>query len=336
MEQTPAARHLVAVWRNSILGQKLSSPAPCATFVGLAIQTVIVFMQLAKLGTSQSISSLPELNPEMVWTFEWRYQTHRVTTPGGHSFIRKSPNTWPTESTAPHSWHAFSVTHGSSNRRLVYIYSQYKMMEQKSDSREGKRPAFSLSSVFLWTVLLVHTSIQVDDNIDSGDEDLGGNEDNDDPLEVFTCITDLSVQTHRTYRNTRRQYQPHRKRSNRGKRTMRMTQLILQHLQQIAHDTDPLLHELDALVHLEIRPYGLVDGVELGFRPHKLRRVEHTALQMDVDAQDEELADLHVDLAARQIDAARARDGRGDRLRRRDGGVEEVFVEGGLCACHRQ
>ena len=51
---------------------------------------------------------------------------------------------------------------------------------------------------------------------------------------------------------------------------------------------------------------------------------------MDVDAQDEQFADLHVDFAAGEVDAACAGDGGGDGL----GGcyccVEEVFVEGSL------
>jgi hypothetical protein len=47
---------------------------------------------------------------------------------------------------------------------------------------------------------------------------------------------------------------------------------------------------------------------------------------VDVDAQDEELADLHVDFAAREVDAACPRDGRGDVLGGGDGGVDEVFV----------
>jgi len=107
---------------------------------------------------------------------------------------------------------------------------------------------------------------------------------------------------------------------------MRMTQLILQHLQQVPHHADPLLHQLDPLVHFQVAADGLVDGIELGLGPHELGRVEHAALQVDVDAQDEELADLHVDLAAREVDAARARDRGRDGLGGGDGGVEEVFV----------
>lgn len=114
------------------------------------------------------------------------------------------------------------------------------------------------------------------------------------------------------------------------KLTMRMTQLILQHSQQIPHDTNPFLHQLDALIHFQIRPHSLIDRFELGFRPHEFGGVEDGALQVDVDAEDEELADLHVDFAAGEVDAAGAGDGRGDRLRGRDGGGEEVFVEGCL------
>lgn len=34
--------------------------------------------------------------------------------------------------------------------------------------------------------MLIDTSIQIDDDIDAGDEDLSGNKHNDDPLQVFT------------------------------------------------------------------------------------------------------------------------------------------------------
>ena len=51
---------------------------------------------------------------------------------------------------------------------------------------------------------------------------------------------------------------------------------------------------------------------------------------MDVDAQDEELADLHVDLAAREVDATGAGDGGGNRLGGADGAVQEILVEGCL------
>ena len=108
---------------------------------------------------------------------------------------------------------------------------------------------------------------------------------------------------------------------------MSMTQLILQHGQQIPHNTHPLLQKRNPLIHLQITPHSLIDWFQLRLRPHQLWRIQHTPLQMDIDPQDEKLADLHVDFAAREVDAARARDGRRDGLRRRDGGVEEVFVE---------
>lgn len=51
---------------------------------------------------------------------------------------------------------------------------------------------------------------------------------------------------------------------------------------------------------------------------------------MNVDAQDEQLADLHVDLAPGEVDTAGAGDLGGDVLGCGDCGVNEVFVEGRL------
>jgi len=34
---------------------------------------------------------------------------------------------------------------------------------------------------------LVHTSVQVDEDVDGSDDDFGGDEDDDDPFEVFAC-----------------------------------------------------------------------------------------------------------------------------------------------------
>jgi hypothetical protein len=48
---------------------------------------------------------------------------------------------------------------------------------------------------------------------------------------------------------------------------------------------------------------------------------------MDVDSQNEELANLHVDFAAREVDAACARDGRRDVLGGGNGGIDEIFVK---------
>jgi hypothetical protein len=114
--------------------------------------------------------------------------------------------------------------------------------------------------------------------------------------------------------------------------TMSMRQLVFQHLQEICNHVQPLRQQADSLVHFEITSDGLVDGFELGFGPHEFGGVEDRALQVNVDAEDEELADLHVDFAAGEVDAAGAGDGG------RDGGgccdccVDEVFVEGCLWA----
>lgn len=48
---------------------------------------------------------------------------------------------------------------------------------------------------------------------------------------------------------------------------------------------------------------------------------------MDVDAEDEELADLHIDFAAGEVDATCASNGGGNGLCCCDGCVDEVFVE---------
>jgi hypothetical protein len=111
---------------------------------------------------------------------------------------------------------------------------------------------------------------------------------------------------------------------------MRMRQLILQHLQQIRNNIQSLGQQADSLVHFQVTSDGLVNGFELGLGPHEFGSVEHGALQVDVDAEDEELADLHVDLAASEVDAAGAGDGGGDGGRCCDCCVDEVFVEGCL------
>ena len=71
--------------------------------------------------------------------------------------------------------------------------------------------------------------------------------------------------------------------------------LILQHRQQVSEHIQSLHHQPHALVHLEIAAHSGVDRLELRLRPHELGLVEDGALQVDVDAQNEKLADLLVD-----------------------------------------
>jgi len=111
---------------------------------------------------------------------------------------------------------------------------------------------------------------------------------------------------------------------------MPMAQLLLEHRQQVGDDIQALRQQADALVHLEVAAHGLVDGLELGLDPEQLRGVEHGAVEVDADAQNEELADLHVDLGAREGDLARQGELRGDVLAGVDGGGDEFFEEGGL------
>lgn len=84
-----------------------------------------------------------------------------------------------------------------------------------------------------------------------------------------------------------------------------MAQLVLEHGEQVGDDVEALGQEADALVHLEVAAHGLVDGLELGLEPEELGRVEHGAVEVDADAQDEELADLHIDLPPAERDLAR-------------------------------
>lgn len=92
---------------------------------------------------------------------------------------------------------------------------------------------------------------------------------------------------------------------------MRMTQLILQDSKQIRNNVDPLLQQADPLIHLQVASHSLIHRLKLWFCPHELGRVENRALKMNVDAEDEELADLHVNLAPGEIDATGPRNGAG-------------------------
>lgn len=83
--------------------------------------------------------------------------------------------------------------------------------------------------------------------------------------------------------------------------------LVLEHLQQVGNHIQPLGQEANPLVHLEIAAYSLVDGVQLRLSPHELWRIKDRPLKMDIDPQDEELPNLHVDLLARQLDSPRQR-----------------------------
>lgn len=114
-----------------------------------------------------------------------------------------------------------------------------------------------------------------------------------------------------------------------------MAQLLLKHGQQVGNDVQPFRQQAHTLVHLEVAAHGLVDGLELGLDPEQLRGVEHGAVEVDADAQDEELADLHVDLRARERDLARERELRGYVLAGLDGGGDQFLEEGGLRAGQR-
>ncbi len=55
---------------------------------------------------------------------------------------------------------------------------------------------------------------------------------------------------------------------------MRMRQLVLEHSQQIRNDIQPLRQQRHSLIHLQVRPDGLVRRIQLRFRPEKLGCIE--------------------------------------------------------------
>lgn len=77
---------------------------------------------------------------------------------------------------------------------------------------------------------------------------------------------------------------------------MAVTQLILEHGEQVRNDIQPLGQETNTLVHFKVASHSLVDRLQLGFNPEQFGGVKHGTVQMDVDAENKELADLHVDL----------------------------------------
>lgn len=111
---------------------------------------------------------------------------------------------------------------------------------------------------------------------------------------------------------------------------MAVAELVLEDGEEVGDDVEALGEEADALVHLEVAADGLVDGLEVGLDPEELGGVEDAAVEVDADADDEELADLHVDLRPRERDLARQRDLRRDVLARVDRAGDELLEEGRL------
>jgi hypothetical protein len=174
-------------------------------------------------------------------------------------------------------------------------YSLEQSKHKALTKRLTKIQSFLLDS--MRSAPLLHPSIQVYHDIHHGDQNLHRNQHNDNPLQLLP---------------------------------MPMTQLILQHSQQIRNDVQSLRQQTDPLIHLQIASDGLIHGLELRLDPEELGRVEHRAVEVDVDAQNEELADLHVDLGACEGDGAGEGDLGGDVLAGFDGVVDEGFEEGGL------
>lgn len=111
---------------------------------------------------------------------------------------------------------------------------------------------------------------------------------------------------------------------------MTVAQLILQNGQQVCNDVQSLRQETDALIHFEVASDGLIHRLELRFHPEELWGVEHGAVQVNVDAEDEELANLHVDLGAAEVDLASESELLGNLLAGLNGGRNQLLEEGRL------
>ncbi|KAF1731549.1 hypothetical protein CRV24_007735 [Beauveria bassiana] len=112
-----------------------------------------------------------------------------------------------------------------------------------------------------------------------------------------------------------------------------VAQLVLEHGEEIGNDVQALRQEADALVHLKVAADGLVDGLELGLDPEELGRVKHGAVEVDVDAQNEELANLHVNLRPAQRNLAGEGNLRGNVFARLDRRRDELLEQGRLNVC---
>lgn len=192
-------------------------------------------------------------------------------------------------------------------------------MAEKTTSLNKARVTFRRDQAYVCR-RLVDAGIEVDDDIDGGDKDLGGDEDDDFTALVLANPAHLIV--------------PERGRLTNPLQILAMPRphLILQHRQQIPQHLQPLRQQSHPLIHLQITPHRPIHGFQLRFRPHELRAVEHGALQVDVDAEDEELTDLLRDLRSTECDTTRQRQLRGQRMRRGDGGGQVLFEEGGFDA----
>jgi hypothetical protein len=81
---------------------------------------------------------------------------------------------------------------------------------------------------------LVHTCVQINNNVDGSHENLRCDEHNDNPFQIFACMNNLAqVGCERL-----------------KKRTMSMAQLVLQNCQQICNHSNSLLQKCDSLIHL--------------------------------------------------------------------------------------
>lgn len=161
----------------------------------------------------------------------------------------------------------------------------------------------------------LEADIEIDENVDECHHDFRRNENNNWPPSAmnFPCLQGPSRLTYPLQLFT-----------------VAMAQQVLQHSQQIGDNIQPIRKHGHALVHLQVRPHSLVHGLEVRLDPEDLWGVEDGAVEVDVDAEGEKLADLHVDLLAREKYLPRQGDLVRDLLAGFYRGCHELLEERGL------
>ena len=63
-----------------------------------------------------------------------------------------------------------------------------------------------------------------------------------------------------------------------------MAKLVFKHSEKVSDDVETFREQTDTLVHFQVAPYSLVDGLKVWLNPEQLRGIENAAVEVDVDA----------------------------------------------------